>query len=72
MSNSARLIPLRFHDQIASMPEYSYGVNRIIVTLDNGIRYTDVLVGWGEEILKVKNSEIIPFDPSLIIKVENQ
>lgn len=54
------------------MPEYSYGVNRVVVTLNDGTRYTDVLVGWGEEILKVKDREIIPFDPALIIKVENQ
>lgn len=67
---STTTIPLRFRDQIASMPECKYGVNRIKVTLDDGTMYSDVYVGWCEEIVKVGNSEKVPFDATRIIKVD--
>ena len=67
---STTAIPERFRDQVASMPEYKYGVNRIKVTLDDGTTYNDVYVGWGEEIVKVGASEDVPFDPERIVKVE--
>ncbi len=70
MTNPSRAIPEQFRDQIAAMPECSYGVNRVTVTLDDGTRYNDVFVAWGEEIVKVGTSEIIPFDPTRITKVE--
>jgi hypothetical protein len=54
------------------MPEHSYGVTRIRVTLDDGSRFSDVLVAWGSEIVKVGTSEEIPFDPSRIVSVERQ
>jgi len=52
------------------MPECKYGVNRIKVTLDDGTMYSDVYVGWCEEIVKVGNSEKVPFDATRIIKVD--
>ena len=54
------------------MPEYSYGVTRIRVTLDDGSRFSDVFVAWGNEIVKVGTSEDIPFVPSRIVSVERQ
>lgn len=70
MTNPSRAIPEQFRDQIAAMPECSYGVNRVTVTLDDGTRYNDVFVAWGEEIVKVGTSETIPFAPTRIAKVE--
>lgn len=67
---STTSIPERFRDQIAAMPEYKYGVNRIKVTLNDGTTYSDVYVGWCEEIMKVGTLENVPFDPERIIKVE--
>ncbi len=72
MTNPLRTIPERFRDQIAAMPECSYGVNRVIVTLDDGTSFNDVFVAWGEEIVKVGTSENIPFNPMRIAKVERQ
>jgi len=72
MTNPSRAIPERFRDQIASMPECSYGVNHVTVTLEDGTRFTDVFVAWGGEIVKVGTSENIPFDPMQIAKVERQ
>ena len=70
MANPSRTIPEQFRDQIAAMPESSYGVCRVTVTLDDGTRYNDVFVAWGEEIVKVGTLETIPFDPTRIAKVE--
>ena len=53
MTIVSRSIPERFRDQIAAMPECAYGVNRVTVILDDGTKFDDVLVAWGEEIIKV-------------------
>jgi len=72
MTILSRAIPERFRDQIAAIPECSYGSNRVIITMDDGRRFNDVFVAWGEEIVKVGTSETIPFDPTRIVKVERQ
>ena len=68
--NGNRNIPEKFQDQVNTMPESSYGVTRIRVTLDDGSKFDDVFVAWGSEIVKVGTSEKIPFDPSRIVSVE--
>jgi len=65
-------IPTQFQDEINMMPEYSYGVTRIRVTLDDGSIYDDVFIAWGNEIVKVGMSEHIPFAPTRIVSVERQ
>lgn len=67
-----KLIPDEFHEIIVAIGEYSYGVTRIRVTLDDGSKYDDVFVAWGSEIVKVGTSTIIPFDPLRIVSVERQ
>ena len=64
-------LPDLIKDKIAEMPEYSYGVNKVTVELDDGRTYDEVFVGWGEEIIKVGTSMVVPFDPSRVIKVVN-
>jgi len=54
------------------MPEYSHGVNRIVVTLDDGTRIWDVFVAGDGEIVKVGTSKDIPFDPATIVEVDAQ
>ena len=66
-----RTIPEKFQDKVNAMPESSYGVTRIRVTLDDGSQFDDVFVAWGSEIVKVGTSEVIPFDPSRIVSVEH-
>jgi hypothetical protein len=39
------------------MHEYSYGVNRGVVTLDDGTKIHDVFIGWVRVIVKVGTSE---------------
>jgi len=65
-------IPSQFEDLILQMPECSYGVTHVKVTLDDGTTISDVYVAWGKEIVKVGVSETVPFDPAKIIAVERQ
>lgn len=65
-----RNIPVKFQDKVNAMPESSYGVTRIRVTLDDGSKCDDVFVAWGSEIVKVGTSEENPFGPSRIVSVE--
>ncbi len=67
-----RSIPKQLQDKVASMPEYSYGAKRVIVTLDDGTKVQDVFIAWSKEIVKVGTSKNIPFDPMHIVDVENQ
>ena len=60
----------KIKDQIAEMPECSYGVNKVTVVLDDGTEFRDVYVAWGEEIIKVGNSKTIPFDPGKVVRVK--
>jgi hypothetical protein len=54
------------------MPEYSYGVTRVIVTLADGTEFSDVFIAWGKEIVKVGLDAKIPFDPNKIVNVRHQ
>lgn len=65
-------LPPKFEEQVLEYPEYSYGVTRIVVTLEEGIECRDVFVAWGKEIVKVGSSEDVPFDPSRIVAVRRQ
>lgn len=65
-------LPSRFEKQVLEYPERSYGVTRIVVTMDNGKEFSDVFVAWGKEIVKVGSSENVPFDPSKIVAVRRQ
>ena len=68
----SRNIPEKFQDKVNAMPESSYGVTRVRVTLDDGSKFAEVFVAWGSEIVKVGTSADIPFDPSRIVSVERQ
>ena len=65
-------LPPKFEEEVLEYPEYSYGVARIVVTLDDEIECRDVFVAWGKEIVKVGSSEDVPFDPSRIVAVRRQ
>jgi hypothetical protein len=70
--NANQIIPEPLQDKVNAMPEYSYGVTKIRVTLDDGSQFSDVFVAWGSEIVKVGTSESIPFDASKIVSIERQ
>jgi hypothetical protein len=71
MSESNNL-PDHIQEEIRNLPESSYGANRVVVTLDDGTEVRDVYVAWGKEIVKVGNSQDIPFEVSRIVNVRHQ
>lgn len=68
----SRELPEHLQEKILNMPEFSYGVNRVVVTLDDGSEISDVYVAWGKEIIKVGSSDEINFDTSRIVDVSLQ
>ena len=62
-------LPEFIKNKILELPEYSYGVNRVTLVLDDGSTYDEVYIGWGEEIIKVGNQKGVPFDPARVVKV---
>ena len=69
---SVKEIPSQFISQVLQMPEHSYGVTRVKVTLEDGRVFNDVFVAWGKEIVRVGSEEGAPFDPTKIVAVEHQ
>jgi hypothetical protein len=57
--------------KILEMPEYRMGTNKVRVILKDGGRFSAVFVAWGEEIVKVGSSTVIPFEAEDIVEVEN-
>jgi hypothetical protein len=60
-------LPEFIKNKILELPEYSYGVNRVTLELDDGSTYDEVYIGWGEEIIKVGNLKGVPFDPARVV-----
>lgn len=65
-------IPKHLQMRILELPEYSQGVNRIVVRLNDGREFYDVFVAWGSKIIKVEGYESLPFDPAQIVEVRKQ
>lgn len=53
------------------MPEYRQGVNKVRVTLNDGRTVSSVYVAWGDEIVKVADSNHFTFNASDVVNVEN-
>lgn len=54
------------------MPEWHYGACRVVVRLDDGSEFRDVMVAWAMEIVRVGNARTIPFDARRIVAVHYQ
>jgi hypothetical protein len=65
-------IPQHLRDAVNAMPEHSYGVTRVVITLNDGREIPDVRIGWGIDVLKVGNSAEIPFGTEDVIAVRHQ
>ena len=65
-------LPERFKDAIAAMPAFSYGVQRVVVTLEDRKKMWDVFVAGDNEIVKVGISTEVPFEPSRVVEVRGR
>lgn len=66
-----KILKSEIKEKILAIPEYSYGVNKVKCILKNGKEFSDVFVGWGEEIIKVGNSDKVPFNANDVVEVIN-
>lgn len=72
MGERSRELPKAIQDQINQMPEYSYGVNRVTLTLRDGTIIPDAYVGWAMDVLRIGKSTELHFDPSDVVAAEHQ
>lgn len=56
-------------DELNSLPETGYGVQRVVVTLRDGRVIPGVHVAWGSEVVRVDGVEGIPFNPRDVVAV---
>ena len=65
------LLPRAVQLRIANFPQHSYGIKRVVVTLDDGTEHRGVYVAWCKEIALVRGCESIPFDADRIVDVRH-
>jgi hypothetical protein len=65
-------LPQKLRDAVNAMPEHSYGVTRVIVSLADGREIPDVYIGWGMDVLRVGRSTDIDFQGKDVVAVRHQ
>ena len=50
---STNKLPLHFKEKVLAFPEHRMGVHRVALVLEDGSQVLDVLVAWGDEVVKV-------------------
>lgn len=63
------ILPKKIQAKLRDVQDYSYGIKRIAVTLDDGKEYKNVYVSWNKEIIAVDGFESIPFDVTKVVDV---
>jgi hypothetical protein len=61
-----RVLPKSVQAEVARLPNQSYGVKRVVLTIDNGSEF-EALVGWNKQVLGVIGFEGIPFNLERVI-----
>jgi hypothetical protein len=65
-STKAVILPEAIQEKLKSIPSSSYGIKRVLVTLDDGTEYGGVFVAWRKEILRLGEYPLAGFDPDRI------
>lgn len=68
MAEQPRL-PAEIKAKVLELPEYRMAAHRVALELRDGRIIENVVVAWGEEIVRVGDSEVIDFDPETIVAV---
>jgi hypothetical protein len=71
LARDTLILPEDIQDKIKKLPDHSYGVKRIAVTLKDGTIYRGVFVGWSKEVLFVEGIEGVPFDVACVADARN-
>ena len=60
-------LPPQFRDTVAN-----FGAGRVVITLRDGRQIPNVYIAWGLWIVKVGDSQHVPFDPANIVDIQDQ
>ena len=64
-----RILPAAIQERLLGMEYYSYGVNRVVVVLDDGTEVSGVHVLWRTEVGRVEGHTNVPFDVARVVDV---
>lgn len=64
-----RILPPAIQERLVGMEHQSYGVNRVVVVLDDGTEVPGVHVLWATEVGRVDGRADVPFDVARVVEV---
>lgn len=71
INESPAIVPEALQESMKKFPDDSYGIKRVVVTLDDGTEHRGVYVAWCKEIVWVRGHESIPFDADRTVDVRH-
>ena len=66
MSTSDHL-PETVTTKIISFGEHSYGAHKVALVMSDGAIIDDVIVAWGDEVVRVAGVDVTSFDTSQVV-----
>ncbi len=72
MSANNKILPVPMQVKISTFPESSYGAHCVTAILADRSVFKEVYVAGNDTVVKVGNSNKIPFDPSAVIDVVSE
>jgi hypothetical protein len=67
-----RKLPTPIQEKILSFPEYRMGAHKVALKMRNGALVEDVIVAWGNEVVRVGGVNGCLIDPNDVVEVENR
>jgi hypothetical protein len=64
-----RILPTAIQERIAPMERHGYGLNRVVVSLDDGTDLPGVHVLWATEVVRVEGYDDLPFETARVVDV---
>ena len=64
-------LPQPLAEIVSCFPETHMGAQTIRVTLADGRTFDGVTVAWGHEVVRVAGFDVLPFDASEVVEVED-
>lgn len=71
LDESPAIVPEALQQGLKKLPDHSYGIKLVVVTLDDGTEHRGVYVAWCKEIVGVRGCESIPFDADRIVDIRH-
>jgi hypothetical protein len=64
---AAERLPGTIKTKIVSFGEYKYGASRVALVMSDGTIIEDVIVAWGDEVVRVGGVDVSSFDTSQVV-----